>query len=338
MPYESPDLLRLVQVDHTGEAAALEDRIAAEAVGPADRSLARLIETTLAAWTRAFGGPDRQAAPGDALRRLLAAARAAVRRILGSLGPRATDALTGWLGEAVALGVAQGTAFVTAATGRRRRAPSVPKPSRTLRDTAGRLADLVNVQRERALNLLGLGEVTRWSHVLTGLGAARAAVSLVRAHVAWTTAAAVGEGLDAVTRAAGTLRLWVAEADACVRCLAYSGRLVRQDEPFPGGLSWDPQQRRLRATPVPGPPLHPHCRCRTVPWSEAWPATGTPFPEALRREAERSIGYGRARPSESPAARIRAARELLRTVDDLLPAVEATARRAVRAGQFPAAA
>jgi len=58
----------------------------------------------------------------------------------------------------------------------------------------------------------------------------------------------------------------------------------------------------------------------------------------LQREAHRSIAYGRARPSESRAARLRAVRELLRTEPDLLPAVEATARTAVRTGRFPVVA
>ncbi|GGW98750.1 hypothetical protein [Streptomyces chartreusis] len=338
MAYESADLLRLVQVEHTDEVAALEDGITTAGVGSADRSLKRLIEATLTAWTRAFGGPNRPATAGDLLRRLLAAARAAVRRILGALGPRATAALTGAVEDAVTLGAQQGAAFMAAATGRRLRVPAIPQPSRNLRAEAARLANMVTERRDRALHMLASGNVSRWSHVLAGLGAARAAVSLSRGHIAWVTAAAVAEGLDAVARSAGTLRLWVAEADACVRCLAYSGLIVQQDESFPGGLSWDPRQRRLRAAGVPGPPLHQHCRCRTVPWSNRWPAVGIAFPEALRREAERSIGYGRARPSESTTVRIRAARELLRTVDDLLPAVQTVARTAVRNGRFPAAA
>jgi len=338
MPYQSDDLLRLVQVDHTGEAAALEESITRTGVGSADRSLARLIETTLTAWTRAFGGPNRLAPPGDLLRRLLAAARAAVRRILGQLGPRATAALTSTVNDAVALGARQGAAFVAAATGRRLRIPTTSGASRALHAEASRLADMVAGRRDRALQLLAGGNVSRWSQVMAGLGAARAAVSLSRGHIAWVTAAAVSEGLDRAAQATGTERLWVAEADACVRCLAYSGRTARQDESFPGGLSWDPRQRRVRAAGIPGPPVHPHCRCRTVPWSDRWPATGIAFPEALRREAERSIGYGRARPSEPTSVRVRAARELLRTVDDLLPAVSSTARTAVRNGRFPAAA
>ncbi|WP_393075252.1 hypothetical protein [Streptomyces sp. LN704] len=210
--------------------------------------------------------------------------------------------------------------------------------SRVLRDEARRIRDLVVERRDRALFLLHPDRVTRWSHLLAGLGAARSVLPAVRAHVAWVINTAVHQGLDEVVRATAPLRVWVSEADACVRCLAYTGRTARPDEPFPGGLSWDPRQRRTRADGVDGPPLHAHCRCRTVPWDNAWRADSIPFPEALRREAERSIGYGAARPSESRAVRIRAARELLRTVDDLLPAVEATAQTAVRNGRFPAAA
>jgi hypothetical protein len=120
--------------------------------------------------------------------------------------------------------------------------------------------------------------------------------------------------------------------------LSYTGRVVQVGEPFPGGLSWDPRQRGARRPGVDGPPLHAHCRCRAVPWDDAWTTDGVPFPIALEREAQRSIGYGTGRASESRAARLRAVRELLRTVDDLLPAVEARARTALQTGRFPAAA
>ena len=129
MAYRSADLLRLVQDTHTSEVAALEDEISAASVGGAERALARLVETALKAWTLAFGGPGRPARAGEQLRRLLAAARAAVRRILDGLGVRAAAALTPRLGESVALGAQQGAAFVAAAAGRRVRVPSVSQVS-----------------------------------------------------------------------------------------------------------------------------------------------------------------------------------------------------------------
>jgi hypothetical protein len=338
MPYSSNRLTRLVQADHTGEVIDLEDQLAAGILRGADASFEALIRRTLEAWTRAYGGPHQAGTPGDVLRRILAAARAAARRLLDELAGRAPSVLEGGLGPALAMGVQQGTAFVRAASGRRLRAPAVPRVSRVLRDEARRIRDMVTERRDRALHLLHPDRVSRWSHLLAGLGAARAALPAIRAHIAWVINTAIHEGLDAVVRAMAPLRVWVSEADACVRCLAYTGRLVRSDEPFPGGLSWDPRQRGARRPGVAGPPLHPHCRCRAVPWDDAWTTEGVPFPLALQREAHRSLAYGTARPSESRAVRIRAARELLRTVDDLLPAVEARARTAIRTGRFPAAA
>lgn len=337
MPYRSSSLARLVQDDHTGAVVDLEDRITQSVFGRAEAALEELVRRTLTVWTRAFGTPDQPAAAGEALRRLLAAARAAVRRILDGVANRAPTALAGALGEAVELGVAQGLAFARAASGRTRTA-AVPQVRRMLTDEAQQAGAVVRERRDRALFLLRPNQATRWAHVLAGLGAARAALPAVRAHISWVINTAVRDGLDAAARASAPMRLWVSEADACVRCLAYTGRISPVGVPFPGGLSWDPRQRRARVPAVDGPPLHPHCRCRTVPWSNSWTADGIPFPEALRREAHRNIAYGRARPSESRAARLRAVRELLRDEPDLLPAVEARARTALRTGRFTTAA
>ncbi|WP_069769787.1 hypothetical protein [Streptomyces sp. LUP30] len=338
MPYRSKHLAALVQGDHTSEVVDLEDEITGQALRGTDRAFEELIRRILDAWTRAFGGPAQPAMSGGALRQILATAQAAVRRLLSDIADRAPGALSDKLGPALALGVRQGTEFVRAASGRRESEPRVPVVGRVLRAEAHRLRDMVTERRDRALFLLHPDRVHRWSQMLAGLGAARAAIPAVRAHIAWVINTAVHEGLDAVVRATAPLRLWVSEADACVRCLAYTGRVVAADQPFPGGLSWDPRQRAARLPGVEGPPLHSHCRCRAVPWDDAWTTAGIPFPLALRREAHRSIAYGRARPSESRAARLRAVRELLRTEPDLLPAVEARARTALQAGRFPAAA
>lgn len=338
MPYSSNYLIRLVQGEHTDEVIDLEKQIAGRAIGDSDRAFEDLIRRTLTTWTRAYGGPGQLALPGDLLRQILGAVQGAVRRILAGIANRAPGVLVDGLPTALATGVAQGTAFVRAASGQRQREPRVPSVSRLLRDEALRIRGMVTDRRDRALFLLHPDRVTRWSHLMAGLGAARAALPAVRAHVAWVVNAAVHEGLDAVVRATAPLRVWVSEVDACTVCLAYTGRVVRADEPFPGGLSWDPRQRRPHADGIDGPPKHPNCRCRAVPWSDAWTTEGVPFPLALQREAHRAIAYGSARPSESRTVRLRAARELLRTVDDLLPAVETTARAAVRTGRFPAAA
>ena len=336
MGYRSDDLGRLVQDEQTGEVVRLEDRIAADTVGYTGMAFDDLIRRTLAAWTRAFGGPDQPALPGDVLRRIIAAARADVRRLLGDVAGRSRY-LRDALAEAVALGVRQGMAFVEAASALRHAGPAIPRVTRLLRDEAARIRDMVRERRDRALFLLHPDRVSRWSHMLTGLGAARAALPAVRAHIAWVVNTAVGDGLDAVADVTAPLRLWISEADACVNCLAYTGLTVPTGAAFQGGLSWDPRQRR-QLPDVDGPPLHPNCRCRTVPWNDDWTTEGIPFPLALQREAHRSIAYGRSLPSESRASRLRAARHLLLTERDLLPAVQARAQTAVRTGRFQAAA
>lgn len=337
MAYRSDDLMRLVQEDHTDAVRALEDRTVELAIGDLDEQCDTLARTTLAAWTTAFGSPAAAAAAGSVLDRIIGAVRSAVHRLLDQIGPRAARALRGSLPAAANLGAAQGAEFLRAATGRRRTIPAVRIPQ-ALADEAARIAGIVADRRDRALALLGRGQVLRWSHLLNAIGAIRSAGSAVRAQTAWVTGLAANAGLDATAKAAGTARLWVAEADACVRCLAYTGRIAAAGRGFPGGLSWDPRSRDTGVDPIDGPPVHAHCRCRTVPWAKRWRASGVPFPEALQREAQRSLAYGTARPSESRNVRLRAAAELLRTADDLLPAVEATARTALRTGHFRAAA
>lgn len=337
MAYQSDDLMALAQGYHTDAVRALEDTTVELAVGGLNGQFDTLAQSTLAAWVAAFGSLGAVAAAGAALDRVVSAVRSAVHRLLDQLGLRARRALWDALPAALSLGVSQGVEFLHAATGRHRAAPTLRVPT-ALADEAARIADLVADRRDRAAALLGRGHVTRWADLLHAIGAARSSGAAIRGHTAWTVGRAVNAGLDAVTNAAGMARLWIAEAQACVRCLAYTGLIATAGQPFPGGLSWDPRSRHIGAGAIGGPPLHAHCRCRAVAWSTRWRADGIPFPEALRNEAQRSLAYGAGRPSESRAARLRAARELLRTEPGLLPAVEATARTAVRTGRFPVAA
>lgn len=337
MGYRADDLIRLIHGDHTDAVRALEDDTTDGLTGRLDAALDALARRTLTAWVQAFGGPDTQATPGTALTRLLAAVRAAVRRLLDPLGERAHQAITAALTPAVRLGATQAAQFLRAAGSRRATTPRV-RADRAMRAEAARIVGIVADRRDRALTLLGRSQVTRWSHLLHAIGAARTAVAAVRAHASWTIAQAVNTGLNAAADTRGLVRLWVAEAGACVRCLAYTGRTEDAHGHFPGGLAWDPRSRAIGAPAIDGPPLHPHCRCRTVPWNPRLrPAAGSiPFPLALQREAHRTIAYGAG--DGSRASRLRAARELLRTEPDLLPAVEARARTALRTSRFPAAA
>jgi hypothetical protein len=327
------NLLAFIRGEQTDAVRALEDRIGGEAIGRADEDFQALQRRTLTAWTVAFGGPQQQATDAGTLRRLLAAVRAAVRRILGPLAPRSRRALDRRLDEAVTLGAQQHQAYLADTAGRQRRRTS-PAPSRSLRSTASAVVDVVARRRDRALQLLRMPVATRWSRVATGIGAARGAIGAIRTHISWAVGQAVQEGLTAGIRAIGAQKLWISERDACVSCAAYAGLLADVDADFPAGLSWDPAQRG-RGESLPAPPLHPNCRCRCVAWKPEWASDGIPsLPDALRREARRSIARGWSLPTESGAARIRAARELLATGANLPKSVEEFAAHAVAAGRF----
>ncbi|MEU1787106.1 hypothetical protein ABZ553_14775 [Streptomyces sparsogenes] len=326
-------LAQLIQRAQTGAVIRLEDRVIQRAIGNLDDDFTELVRRTLAAWTTAFGNVGGDATHDPALRRILAAVRSAIRRFLAPLGPRAQQALDDTLTDAVMLGASQHTAFIRDATGNNPSTP-LPRPRRPLRDAAARVRGIVAERRDRALALLRPTVAHRWSHVLTGIGTARGALSAVRSHITWVVGQAVNEGLTAGIRAIGARKLWVAERDACVRCAAYAGLTAESGDDFPGGLSWDPRQRG-HGDPLPAPPLHPNCRCRVVAWQDEWAEPGVlPFPEALRREARRSIARGFSLPTESNAARIRAARELLRRGANLPRSVEAYAATAIAAGRF----
>lgn len=330
---DAQQLAELAQGEHTDAVVALEQATADTAVGQTDGQFVALIEKTLAAWTALTAGAGAAAISVETLRRLLASVRAAVRRILGPLGPRAQRALGGVLSDAVRLGSQQQAEFYRQAAGRRAATPP-PPVSQSLRDLAGDFERIVTERRDRALRLLHSRQASTWGDILAGIGAGRAAVSAVRAHVAWVVGQAVNDGIAAGIAAVGSRKLWVAERDACTGCLAYAGHVVNVTEPFPGGLNMDPRQRRTDAPGIESPPLHPHCRCRLVPWRDRWDARDS-LPERLRDDALLAVARGSGRPTESRAARVRAAAALLTSGVHIPPAARRAAQQAARTGRFP---
>lgn len=129
-----------------------------------------------------------------------------------------------------------------------------------------------------------------------------------------------------VAKAADKPVVWVAERDACVRCLAHSGHYVEVGQPFPPGLSYG---RLSLDDVVGGPPLHPHCRCHLEVLND--PA----YAAALRREADRSVLRGYSLESEPMSVRVDAAKRLVESGVDAPKSVIAVATRAVKNGRFP---
>lgn len=216
-------------------------------------------------------------------------------------------------------------------TGRNRTSDVAVPDMRVSQDTleaARSVAGAVQEQLRLAGRLLSPRNVSSWRDVLTGLGAARRTVGMVRSAVAWCLHRAINDGATQTITALDARALWVTEPDACVICLAYAGQLADRDGRFPGGLSMDPASRSTTKAAIEGPPKHPNCRCRLVPWRDEWAHGSTALPELLRQQALRSVAAGRGRPSESRTARIRAARVLLarrQTPDHLRRAAQATA-------------
>lgn len=109
--------------------------------------------------------------------------------------------------------------------------------------------------------------------------------------------------------------IWVAERDACVRCLAYAGLHVLPGAKFEGGLTFGPRWASVIGRPpllgpgwFEGEGSHPWCRCelRIIHLADV-----APMADALQREARRSIVKGWARPTEGNTVRVVAAERLL---------------------------
>lgn len=134
-------------------------------------------------------------------------------------------------------------------------------------------------------------------------------------------------GATAVADRAGLATVWVAETNACVECLAYSGRVALPGQTFKGGLTYG--RKSYNTEPIVCPPRHPNCRCTVEP------LRSPEYAEALRREADRSVLRGFSLESESMKTRIDAADRLVKRGVDAPASVVAYARRAVKAGEFP---
>lgn len=128
--------------------------------------------------------------------------------------------------------------------------------------------------------------------------------------------------------------VWVNERDACLVCLALAGHVIDPNSgdgfdefatfsPHPAPAVWPP------GMPLMGPPRHPNCRCRL----RIIAADNTMVPEALRREAERSVARGWSA-HDSRRSRLRAADMLVRRANRLPRTVNERAAKNVAAGSF----
>ena len=312
---------------HAAEAEALEHR-AAKAVTESLRIQLQTVSRWLArTWTERLGALTDQADPTK-----LIPVVTELRTKLAALGTDPTQGLLVWSRQALRLGVRQATAEV------RSTRPLVRHPMLG-QDTllaAFQLAGRVTERLRKADVVLLVNQGTGYADVMQGVAAANLAVTDLDRAARWMTNREVNNGTYQVADVIDAGLLWVAERNACVHCLAYSGVLAEPGNAFPPDLTFG----TTPLTPWPNgildrPPLHVNCRCRITPWQGSG-SGGTTFslPDALKREAQRSITKGWSLPSESEAVRLKAADDLLKRGTDLPPSVQQVAERAIARGRF----
>lgn len=277
---------------------------------------------------------------GPALDAMIKEALGASNTALGGLEASTISALSTAVGDAVTTATEQGAAFVEGASGKAAAANvAVPKPELKDARAAVKAAVEDGIKESKALLKRPIIERLGLRGLLSGLSRARNAVARAQATITTTVNQHVTKTMQATSTAnKAKYECWVAERDACVNCLAYAGKIVPAGGEWQKGLSWDPNQNDPQPISKGGgvrPPLHPHCRCRPVPWDPAWAKPGeVSLPDAVSREAQRSIARGFSLPSESNASRIRALKELLKGNPDLPKTVLERARRDLNNGGF----
>lgn len=163
------------------------------------------------------------------------------------------------------------------------------------------------------------------------LAQVRGAERAARSAVSFAVVRGVGEGVAAAAASDGVRLMWVAERDACLACLSYSGAVAEPGAVFAPLLpGFDVTLPAVRV-----PPRHPHCRCMCRPYSG--PVAGgrsrVDVASGLAREARRSVVLG-VSAFDSRPRRLRAADWLIRLGADLPGGVTARGAAAVRRGSF----
>jgi hypothetical protein len=304
---------------HADELLALEDRSAVRVSAASRRELEAIGRYLLTEWAKLPSPPPEAALA--ALRGALSTRLAALK--LGPLGPTFDSILS----SALALGVEHALDEVD----RPKERVAKPRPDAETKAAvaaAGTKArEHLRDARKRLKTARTLGDFTR------AMAKANTAATSLERTARWAVNRASATGAVAVAERLGAGLLWVAERDACVHCLAYSGKVAKPGKSFPGGLTFG--DTPLSKEALPHPPLHPNCRCRVTPWSGSRDGVGdVELPEALEREARRSVLRGTALESEPVSVRVAAAKKLLASGVDAPGTVKAAARKAVRTGTF----
>ncbi|MFD3740482.1 hypothetical protein [Streptomyces sp. NPDC058629] len=263
----------------------IEQQAARDAGQPLAAALTDAQKTATRQWLHAT---DRQTLPSpSALDRLIAAIKQLLADAFRGKGKLAADAIRIAAYNSAQLSARQ-AANLAAAMSREPTPPVQPVIGPEATATVDAVPAAIEEEHGHALALLTAASLTALGFAgLTGVfNRARRAVTRIARHAAVAVTSAAAHAAAAVARAIGptTRLLWVAEPGACPACAAYAGRSVPVGRRFPAALSLDPR-RTVFATAPKGPPLHPSCRCWTIPYSPTWRVDGTSLPRLLRQYA-----------------------------------------------------
>lgn len=256
----------------------------------------------------------------DALRRMLAREDPRTREaILRLVAPAIGGDLAAAVSSAFNLGVRDAERMIGEG-----KIPGVAKGPDADLITAARQAERsVAADVSTARKLARLPDVD----IATALAPAFKASNSIERSVTTLVNSAGNAGAKAVADKVKLPTVWVAETNACVECLAYSGEIADPGDQFAGGLTYG--AKSYNPSPIPYPPRHPNCRCTIEPLFAPEYAT------ALKREADRSVLRGFSLESEPMKVRLDAAERLIEKGVVAPKSVIAYSKKAIRAGEFP---
>lgn len=322
---------------HDVAALALEVAAAVAASKALKMQLDVIVKASLLAWTKAFGPSLRTVQSGTQYVQFMARLQTELAQV--HVDPK--PVLLEYAAKARTLGVTQG--FREAATSPAA-LPTAPDFAAIV--DATQAAANAKAKVDASARLAGSEAKGTFSTVTRAMTPARQAVNDLNRTARTMTNTALNQGIADVAEQVDGQLLWIAERDACVVCAALSGHVVDVGHEFDRGATFG--EKPIAWVPdggLTGPPRHPSCRCRVTPYLGTGSGSPISLPEALKREAERSILRGWKVDSESENVRIQAADRLLEKIGSprnsrspsgwtVPKSVKERAQRAVEKGSF----
>lgn len=238
--------------EHAAQLYALEQAAQLAAAGPLRTALARVLRFLTRRWISSFGSTTTHANPVTLINYV-----AEVRHELRAIVPHVAEPLEQHAIRARQLGVQQAVDEVlvdidlTAVE-----AEGLPDDvQRALDEVDGQVARKL-ADADRAFDQL-TGD--SFDDMLVAFAHAQQAATTADRAASWVTNRAANSGVEAVADELGVERIWLAERDACVVCLALSGT-TSVDGKFDAAATFG--EKPLAVWPGPdltSPPRHPNC-------------------------------------------------------------------------------